>query len=108
MGFSFSSFNPVKLVKKVIKTTVKIVKKVISWIVPKPPDIPDFGTSEFDDFETGILINKQSKDASIPVIYGTRMIGGTECSWNLVVLTIRVYTWQSFYVKEKLTILLQL
>ena len=57
MGFSFSSFNPVKLVKKVIKTTVKIVKKVISWIVPKPPDIPDFGTSEFDDFETGILIN---------------------------------------------------
>ena len=77
MGFSFSSFNPVKLVKKVIKTTVKIVKKVISWIVPKPPDIPDFGTSEFDDFETGILINKQSNDASIPVIYGTRMIGGT-------------------------------
>ena len=77
MGFSFSSFNPVKLVKKVIKTTVKIVKKVISWIVPKPPDIPDFGTSEFDDFETGILLNKQSNDASIPVIYGTRKIGGT-------------------------------
>ncbi len=39
--------------------------------------MPDFGTSDFDDFEKGILLNKQSNDASIPVIYGTRLVGGT-------------------------------
>ena len=75
-------WNPVKwvtkTVKKVVKTTIKVVQKFISWLVPQP-DIPDFGDSEFDDFEKGILLNKQSNDASIPVIYGTRMIGGVRC-----------------------------
>jgi len=33
--------------------------------------------SEFDDFERGILLNKQSNDANIPVIYGERLTGGT-------------------------------
>ena len=50
----------------------------ISWALrPKTPEIPDFGTNEFDDFERGILINKQSNDANIPVIYGERLTGGT-------------------------------
>ena len=44
---------------------------------PKPPEIPDFGTNDFDDFEKGILLNKQSNDANIPVIYGERLVGGT-------------------------------
>ena len=76
MGLSFSSFNPVKIAKKAVKTVVKVVSKAISWIIPTP-DIPDFGTGEFDDFETGVLLNKQSNDASIPVIYGERLVGGT-------------------------------
>ena len=76
MGFSLSSFNPVRIVKKAVKTVVKVVSKAISWIIPTP-DIPDFGTGEFDDFETGVLLNKQSNDASIPVIYGERLVGGT-------------------------------
>ena len=76
MGISFKSFNPVKIVKKAVKTVVKVVSKAISWIIPTP-DIPDFGTGEFDDFETGVLLNKQSNDASIPVIYGERLVGGT-------------------------------
>jgi hypothetical protein len=29
------------------------------------------------NYEKGILLNKQSNDANIPVIYGERMIGGT-------------------------------
>jgi hypothetical protein len=33
--------------------------------------------TEFDDFERGLLINKQSNDANIPVIYGERLVGGT-------------------------------
>ena len=76
MGISLSSFNPVRIVKKAVKTVVKVVSKAISWIIPTP-DIPDFGTGEFDDFETGVLLNNQSNDASIPVIYGERLVGGT-------------------------------
>ena len=50
----------------------------LSWILrPKVPEIEDFGTNEFDDFERGILLNKQSNDANIPVIYGERLVGGT-------------------------------
>ena len=65
----FSNMNPV----------VKIIATVaLAWVFrPKTPDLPDFGTSEFDDFEKGILINKQSNDANIPVVYGTRLLGGT-------------------------------
>ena len=43
---------------------------------PKVPDLPDFGVNEADDFETGVLLNKQSNDANIPVIYGERLVGG--------------------------------
>ena len=50
----------------------------LSWALrPKEPEIPDFATNEFDDFEKGILINKQSNDSNIPVIYGERLTGGT-------------------------------
>src|SRR6056300_774358 len=65
----FSNMNPV----------VKIIATVaLAWVFrPKTPEITDFGTSEFDDFEKGILINKQSNDANIPVVYGTRLLGGT-------------------------------
>ena len=50
----------------------------MSWALrPKVPEIPDFGTNSFDDFERGILLNKQSNDANIPVIYGERLTGGT-------------------------------
>ena len=50
----------------------------LAWILrPKVPEIEDFGTNEFDDFERGILLNKQSNDANVPVIYGERLVGGT-------------------------------
>ena len=65
-----------KTVTKIITAPIKIVTKALSWLSPKI-DLPDFGTSDFDDFEKGILLNKQSNDASIPVIYGTRLVGGT-------------------------------
>jgi len=65
----FSNMNPV----------VKLVATVaLAWVFrPKTPEIPDFATSEFDDFEKGVLLNKQSNDANIPVVYGTRLLGGT-------------------------------
>ncbi len=50
----------------------------MSWVLrPKVPEIEDFGTNSFDDFERGLLINKQSNDSNIPVIYGERLVGGT-------------------------------
>jgi hypothetical protein len=64
------------IVKKIIEPVVKVFSKALSWLVPTP-DIPDFGISEPDDFETGVLLNKQSNDANIPVVYGTRLVGGT-------------------------------
>ena len=70
----FGSFF--KAITKIFKPIIKIVTKAISWLAPKP-EIPDFGTDEFDDYEKGILVNKQSNDASVPVIYGERLVGGT-------------------------------
>ena len=66
-----------RAVSRVVTAPLKIVSKAFSWIAPKPPEIPDFGTSDFDDFEKGILVNKQSNDASIPIVYGERLLGGT-------------------------------
>ena len=54
------------------------VSLFLAWVLrPKTPEIQDFGTNQFDDFERGLLINKQSNDANIPVIYGERLTGGT-------------------------------
>jgi hypothetical protein len=68
--------NPLDLVEDAIDFVVDVVVDVISWIIPTP-EIPDFGVGEFDDYATGLLLNKQSNDASIPVVYGERLIGGT-------------------------------
>ena len=51
----------------------------IGWLFSRSmkPDVPDFGTNEFEETERGILLNKQSNNACIPVIYGERLVGGT-------------------------------
>ena len=64
------------VVKKIVEFPIKVVSKALSWLAPTP-EIPDFGETDFDSFEKGILLNKQSNDSSIPVVYGTRMLGGT-------------------------------
>jgi hypothetical protein len=68
---------------------------------PKVPEIPDFGTNEFDDFEKGILVNKQSNDANIPVIYGERLQGELEYSWKLLAQIILIYIWLSLWQRER-------
>ena len=72
----------VRVVKKVVKTAVNVVQKAVSWVTPSFPTFDDsgaggFGSSAIDNYEQGILLNKQSNDASIPIIYGERMVGGT-------------------------------
>ena len=51
----------------------------VGWLFTRSqkPDIPDFGTNDFEETERGILLNKQSNNASLPVVYGERLIGGT-------------------------------
>ena len=78
-----------KFVKSIVKPVVSFFTGVnplvslgvtlfLAWILrPKVPEIEDFGTNEFDDFERGILLNKQSNDANVPIIYGERLVGGT-------------------------------
>ena len=64
------------VVEKIVEPIVKVFSKAISWLIPTP-DIPDFSLNEPEDFETGVLLNKQSNDANIPVVYGERLLGGT-------------------------------
>ena len=83
------SFNPFSAVKSFVGGAVGLITSMnplvslgvslfLGWVLrPKTPEIPDFGINEFDDFEKGILVNKQSNDANIPVIYGERLTGGT-------------------------------
>ena len=51
----------------------------VGWLFMRSakPDVPDFGTNDFEETEKGILVNKQSNNASLPVVYGERLIGGT-------------------------------
>ena len=62
-------------VKKIIEFPIKVVSKALSWLMPQP-EIPEFGETDFDSFEKGILLNKQSNDANIPIVYGERLLGG--------------------------------
>ena len=57
----------------IVDTIVNVVTSFIGWLIPVP-DIPDFDTPEE---EKGVLLNKQSNNAQIPVVYGRRQIGIT-------------------------------
>jgi len=81
----------VKKAKKVVKAVrvfnflkninpfVALAVFAVGWLFMRSqkPDVPDFGTNDFEETERGILLNKQSNNASIPVVYGERLIGGT-------------------------------
>ena len=79
---------PVKKVFKAVRVAnflgninpfVAIGVLAIGWLFlrSRKPEVPDFGTNDFEETERGILVNKQSNNASIPVVYGERLIGGT-------------------------------
>lgn len=53
-----------------------VANKVISWVAPKP-ETPTFSDELSNQQAQGILINKQSNNAHLPVVYGTRLLGGT-------------------------------
>jgi hypothetical protein len=58
----------------VVKAVTSIVSKFIGWLIPIP-EVPDFDTNA--ETEKGVLINKSSNNAQIPVVYGRRQVGVT-------------------------------
>ena len=93
MGLFKSVTKVFKSVSKVFKATkvFNFLGKINPWVAlgvfaigwlyfsSRRPESPDFGDSDFNNFEKGILLNHQSNDMSIPVVYGTRKIGGVRC-----------------------------
>ena len=65
----------VGFVEDVVDVVVDVVENVIGWLIPQPP-IPDFGDDFAEQQAQGILVNKFRANASIPVVYGTRKVGG--------------------------------
>ena len=59
----------------VIDVVVDVVEDVIGWLVPMP-DIPDFSQNIADQNARGVLVNKFNANAHIPIVYGTRKVGG--------------------------------
>ena len=65
----------VDIIDDIVDGITDIIEDVIGWIVPMP-EIPDFGTLRPDQNAKGILVNKISSNGAIPIIYGTRKVGG--------------------------------
>ena len=67
--------DAIDVVTDVIDFVVDLVEDVIGWIYPMP-EIPDYGDMIQDQIAKGVLLNKISANAHIPIIYGTRKVGG--------------------------------
>ena len=67
--------DALEVVTDVVDFVVDLVVDVISWINPIP-EIPDFGGNQPDLNARGVLVNKISANAHIPIVYGTRKVGG--------------------------------
>ena len=72
-------WNPIEtitdIVEDIVDVIVDIVENVISWLIDIP-EIPDYGDLNQDAIAKGVLVNKISANATIPIIYGTRKVGG--------------------------------
>ena len=89
---------PFKKLRRIFKSATKVLKVTrvfnfmrninpwvalavfaVGWLYfsSRRPESPDFGDSDFNNFEKGILLNHQSNDMSIPIVYGERKVGGT-------------------------------
>jgi len=59
----------------VVDVVVDVVDEVVGWLTPEV-DIPDFSQTQADQNAKGVLVNKFSANSFIPVVYGTRKVGG--------------------------------
>ena len=88
MGFFSSIVNKItgsaigKIVASVVPflspilSFVSIATTAITWL--RKPDEPEFNfDSTPENIAKGVLVNKTSANGQIPIIYGTRKVGGT-------------------------------
>jgi len=112
MGWKKITKKIKKIVKKIpiVKKIVKVIEKIWHSIVPKMPDMPDL--NDMLDNE-GVLINQRASDAPLPIIYGTRKVGGaiafiavsTDNQFLYLVLALcegQVEGMKELYIDEKL------
>ena len=59
----------------IVEAVVNIVTSFISWLIPIP-EVPEFDTPDSENAQ-GVLLNKESNNAQIPVVYGQRKLGVT-------------------------------
>tara|TARA_R100001480_G_scaffold34929_2_gene46881 strand:+ start:5482 stop:8367 length:2886 start_codon:yes stop_codon:yes gene_type:complete len=65
----------VDFVAPVVDFVGDLVGDFIGWLVPQP-EVPDYGENFADQTNRGVLVNKFNANAHIPVVYGTRKVGG--------------------------------
>ena len=65
----------VDFVAPVVDFVSDLVGDFVGWLVPQP-EIPDFGENFADQTNRGVLVNKFNANAHIPIVYGTRKVGG--------------------------------
>jgi len=65
----------VDFVAPVVDFVGDLVQDVIGWLTPQP-EIPDFGENLTEQTNRGVLVNKFNANAHIPIVYGTRKVGG--------------------------------
>ena len=65
----------VNVVEDIVDGVVGFVEDVIGWIIPMP-EIPDFSQQNSEQQARGVLVNKFTANGHIPIVYGTRKVGG--------------------------------
>ena len=65
----------VDIVDDIVDIVVDVVDTAIGWLVPQP-DIPEFGDNFAEQQAKGVLVNKFTANGHIPIVYGTRKVGG--------------------------------
>ena len=61
------------IVDDIIDVVADIGDFLFGWLIPDIPDMPDFEAMLNGD---GLMVNKRNSNDSLPVIYGTRRVGG--------------------------------
>ncbi len=71
--------NPFQAVVDVVEDTIDFVGDLIGdaigWLNPQP-EVPDYGENLAEQNNRGVLVNKFNANAHIPIVYGTRKVGG--------------------------------
>ena len=78
MGFIADAIEDVvDVVVDIVDVVIDVVEEIgdflFGWLIPDVPDLPDFEKMLQGD---GLLVNKRNSNDALPVVYGTRRLGG--------------------------------